>query len=51
MTVRPALAIIDRSDAEDRPARSEAIAFARHLARRDFARMMAREKDDSAPRT
>lgn len=51
MPARPALALIDRSEAEDRPARAEAIAFARYLARAEFARMMAADKDDSAPRT
>lgn len=51
MSQRPALALLDRSETDQRPALAEAIAFARHLARQDAKRMMARDSNDSAPRT
>lgn len=50
MAERVTLALIDRSDLDLPPARSEAIAFARYLARRRVRAMMADKFDDSAPR-
>ena len=50
MTDRPALALINCSDSDLPPAKPEAIAFARNLAKAGARAMMAGILNDSAPR-